>query len=143
MNFFIILTKVIIKQLVVKVAKQFQVLTLQFVNSHINHYIIKSFSHLTIVHIFTYNSSESNKKSVTCHLELAVTNSLWGFSVYIQEIALGKMNSSLLFGLSNTSLIQIDKIIFHILFPKLDRGFSEFEIFETTLRHDALKCKIY
>ena len=136
MNFFIILTKVIIKQLVVKVAKQFQVLTLQFVNSHINHYIIKSFSHLTIVHIFTYNSSESNKKSVTCHLELAVTNSLWGFSVYIQEIALGKMNSSLLFGLSNT------KIIFHILFPKLDRGFSELKIFETTLRHDALKCKI-
>ena len=137
MNFFIILTKVIIKQLVVKVAKQFQVLTLQFVNSHINHYIIKSFSHLTIVHIFTYNSSESNKKSVTCHLELAVTNSLWGFSVYIQEIALGKMNSSLLFGLYNT------KIIFHILFPKLDRGFSELKIFETTLRHDALKCKIY
>ena len=137
MNFFIILTKVIIKQLVVKVAKQFQVLTLQFVNSHINHYIIKSFSHLTIVHIFTYNSSESNKKSVTCHLELAVTNSLWGFSVYIQEIALGKMNSFLLFGLSNT------KIIFHTLFPKLDRGFSELKIFETTLRHDALKCKIY
>lgn len=40
------------------------------------------------VHVFTYNSSFSQQKSVKCHLELAVINSLWGFSVYIQQISL-------------------------------------------------------
>ena len=29
-------------------------------------------------------------QELRCHLELAVTNSLWGFSVYLQEIALGQ-----------------------------------------------------
>ena len=41
------------------------------------------------VHVFTFNSTISNTRTLKCHLELAVTNSLWGFSVYIQEISLG------------------------------------------------------
>ena len=43
-----------------------------------------------IVHVFTHNSSVPGPRGLRCHLELAVTNSLWGFSVYLQEIALGQ-----------------------------------------------------
>ena len=42
------------------------------------------------VHVLSYNSTISNTRALKCHLELAVTNSLWGFSVYIQEISLGE-----------------------------------------------------
>lgn len=42
------------------------------------------------VHVYTYNSTISRSSHIKCHLELAVTNSLWGFSVYIQEISLGE-----------------------------------------------------
>ena len=44
------------------------------------------------VHVYTYNSTISQAKHIKCHLELAVTNSLWGFSVYIQEISLGRVS---------------------------------------------------
>ena len=44
------------------------------------------------VHVLSYNSSLSSRRELKCHLELAVTNSLWGFSVYIQEISLGDQN---------------------------------------------------
>lgn len=46
------------------------------------------------VHVFTHNSSLPGPRGLTCHLELAVTNSLWGFSVYLQEIALGPPSAS-------------------------------------------------
>ena len=46
------------------------------------------------VHVYTYNSTISRSSHIKCHLELAVTNSLWGFSVYIQEISLGKFQYS-------------------------------------------------
>ena len=45
---------------------------------------------LSPVHVFTHHSSTTNLR---CHLELAVTNSLWGFSVYLQEIALGQCHA--------------------------------------------------
>ena len=43
------------------------------------------------VHVLSYNSTISTTRALKCHLELAVTNSLWGFSVYIQEISLGEV----------------------------------------------------
>ena len=44
--------------------------------------------HVCLVHIFSYNSSTSLQRNIKCHLELAVTNSLWGFNIYIQDISL-------------------------------------------------------
>ena len=39
-------------------------------------------------HVFSYNSSESNLHSLKCHLELSVPSSLFGFSVFLEELSL-------------------------------------------------------
>ena len=42
----------------------------------------------TKVHVFSFNSSDSNLESLKCHLELSVPSSLFGFSVFLEEMSL-------------------------------------------------------
>ena len=42
----------------------------------------------TRVHVFSFNSSDSNLQSLKCHLELSVPSSLFGFSVFLEEMSL-------------------------------------------------------
>ena len=42
----------------------------------------------TEVHIFSFNSSTSERNSLKCHLELSVPSSLYGFVVFIEEMSL-------------------------------------------------------
>ena len=40
------------------------------------------------VHIFSFNSSSSEQNKLKCHLELSVPSSLYGFTVFIEEMSL-------------------------------------------------------
>ena len=42
----------------------------------------------TRVHVFSFNSSDSNLQTLKCHLELSVPSSLFGFSVFLEEMSL-------------------------------------------------------
>ena len=42
----------------------------------------------TKVHVFSFNSSDSNLESLKCHLELSVPSSHYGFSVFLEEMSL-------------------------------------------------------
>ena len=42
----------------------------------------------TKVHVFNFNSSDSRRQHLKCHLELSVPSSLFGFSVFLEELSL-------------------------------------------------------